>query len=122
MIRIGRLLVFIVVLLVSVSSGAAESLDGLWRSQGYGYLFEIQGASLKTFEVTITTCVPGLTARRDPTQVPDREATFNTNDGDVFFIRAGGAPDRKLLHNEGAASDIRIERLPKMPDVCSRPT
>src|SRR5437773_8269659 len=42
-----------------------------------------------------------------------------TKDGDVYFIRAGGEADRKLLHNDGAASDIRIDRLPMMPKVCN---
>ena len=118
MIRTSRLLIFIVGFLVSGSSEPAESLNGLWRSQGYGYVFEIQGSSLKNFEVTTTTCVPGVTARRDQAELPGRAITFNAKDGDVLLIKAGGSSDHKLLHSEGAASDIRIERLPKMPDVC----
>jgi hypothetical protein len=61
----------------------------VWRSEGYGYVFEIQGQGLKAFEVTTRTCVPSFTAKRDISSVPDREATFRTADGDVYFIRTG---------------------------------
>lgn len=104
------------VLLVAALAGAAPvqapSVDGLWRSQGYGYVFEIEGPTLKAFEVTSTTCVPGFTAALDATAVPGREATFKTPDGQVLFIRAGGTADHRLLHNDGSASDVRIDRIP----------
>jgi hypothetical protein len=98
--------------LVAFASGPASTLDGVWRSQGYGYVFESKGPELKAFEVTATTCVPSFTARRDATAIPGREATFESPDRDLFFIRAAGAGDHKLLHNEGSASDVRIDRLP----------
>src|SRR5690242_5460104 len=78
----------------------AESLDGVWRSQGYGYVYEIHGPALKSFEVTGTTCVPGFTADRDITSAPGREATFTSKEGDVLFIRTGASKDHKLLHND----------------------
>ena len=99
----------------------AQSLDGVWKSRGYGDVYEIHGPTAKTFQITATTCVPGSTAQRDPAIVPGREATF-THDGDVFFIRAGGKKDHKLLHNEGSASDVRLDRVPRLPAVCDHPT
>jgi hypothetical protein len=107
--------------LVFISSAAAESLDGVWKSQGYGSVIEIQGPVLKAFEVTEQTCVPGITAKRDNAVVPDREATFRTADGDVFFVRSGGSADHRLLHYDGSASDVRIDRLPRKPDACDHP-
>ena len=120
-IRITRILT-VVGLLVSVSSAAPDSLDGVWRSEGYGYVFVVKGPTLRKFEITATTCVPTFTARRRAADISAREATFYTKDGDEFFVRTEGASNRKLLHSEGAASDIRIDRLPKMPHVCDRPT
>ena len=99
----------------------SQNLDGAWRSEGYGYVFEIQGNIMQAFEVTATTCVPGFSARRDPTRVADREATFG-NEDDVYFVRTGGTADYRRLHNDGAASDIRIRRLPHKPAVCDPPT
>lgn len=101
---------------------AQQSIDGIWRSQGYGYVFDVQLSGLKSFEVTATTCVPGLTATRSASTAPDREATFTTRDKDVFFVRTGGTPDHKVLHFEGSVSDMRIDRLPRLPSICNPPT
>jgi len=107
---------------VAVVCAQTPSVEGVWLSQGYGCVFEISGLTLKAFEVTATSCVPGFTAERDTTAVPGREATFKTADGDVWFIRGGGASDHKRLHHDGSASDVRIDRLPRLPEVCDHPT
>jgi hypothetical protein len=117
-----RLWMLLANVLLSASSAQTPSFDGVWRSQGYGDVFEIKGPNLRAFEVTATTCVPGLTAVRDDSTIAGREATFRTEDGAEFFIRAGGSADHKILHNEGSASDVRIDRLPRLPDVCDHPT
>src|SRR5512146_1783430 len=91
----------------------ASSMDGVWRTQGYGDVLQIEAASLRAFEVTATTCVPGFTATRATADVPGREATFSIGGGGVFFVRAGGSADHKVVHNEGSASDVRIDRLPR---------
>ena len=110
------------VVLLAVLPLQAQSVDGVWRSQGYGDVYDIHGPTVKTYQVTSTTCVPGFTAQRDPATIADREATFTHDKSDVFFIRSGGKPDHKLLHNEGSASDVRLDRLPHLPAVCDHPT
>lgn len=96
---------------------AAQSLDGVWRSQGYGLVYQFQGDTLKAFEVTSRTCLPGFTAKSDR-----GGSTFRTADNDVFVIRPGGDPDHRLLHEDGSASDIRIDRVPRLPSPCEPPT
>ncbi len=114
------------VLLMAVVAGGVSaqspSMDGVWRSQGYGNVFEIHGPTLNAFEVTTTTCVAGGTAAVDTTPVPGRMATFRTPGGSEMFVRAGGSADHKLLHSEGSASDERIDRIPRLPAVCDHPT
>ena len=78
--------------------------------------------TLNAFEVTNTTCVAGGTAAVDTTPVPGRIATFRIAGGGEMFVRAGGSADHKLLHREGSASDERIDRIPRLPAVCDRPT
>ena len=109
-------------ILLAILPLQAQSADGVWRSRGYGDVFEIQGPTVKTYQVTSTTCVPGFTAQRDSATAAGREATFSHDGGEVFFIRAGGKRDHKLLHNEGSASDVRLDRLPRLPAVCDHPT
>ena len=114
------------VLLMAVVTGGAPtqspSMDGVWRSQGYGHVFVIHGPTLNAFEVTNTTCVAGGAAAVDTTPVPGRMATFRTPGGSEMFVRAGGSADHKLLHSEGSASDERIDRIPRLPAVCDHPT
>jgi hypothetical protein len=99
----------------------SQNLDGVWGSDGYGYVFDVHGTVMQAFEVTAATCVPGFSARRDSTPVTGREATFRDSN-DVYFIRTGGTDDHRLLHRDGAASDIRIRLLPRKPAVCDTPT
>jgi hypothetical protein len=84
---------------IAIWSAQAQELDGVWRGEGYGDVFQIQDSAVKMFQVTATTCVAGSSAEREPGAIEGREATFKTVDGDVFFVRAGGAADHKLLHH-----------------------
>jgi len=40
----------------------------------------------------------------------------------VYFVRSGGEDDHKRLHSDGSASDMRIDRLPRVPEVCDHAT
>jgi Peptidase family S41 len=103
-----------------VAIGSAQSLDGVWRSQGYGDVFRVQGRDLREFEVTSKTCVAGFVARRVATH--DREAAFKIADGGILFLKPGDSDDHKLLHFDSDEYDIRIDRLPEMPRLCDPPT
>lgn len=54
--------------------------------------------------------------------MPDREASFKTKEGRPFFVRPGGTNDHQVLHFDGSASDMRIDRLSRMPAVCGHLT
>jgi hypothetical protein len=103
-------------------SAPAKSLDGIWRSQGYGGVYLIKGPQLTSFEVTATTCVRGISTAKKAMAVSGREATFQRQEADVYFVRSGDENDHKRLHADGSASDIRIDRLERLPDVCNQAT
>ena len=54
---------------IAPRAGSAQSLEGIWQTEGYGYVFEVKGNRLQAYEVTAKTCVPGFTATRDSTAV-----------------------------------------------------
>ena len=54
--------------------------------------------------------------------MPDREATFKMNEGRLFFVRPGGSNEHKVLHLDGSASDMRIDRMSRMPVGCDHLT
>jgi len=117
-----RYLIAGVVFLAVSGSAEAQSLDGVWRTQGYGLILDIRGSRLKAFEVTETTCLPSFEATRDSTPAPGREATFVRSQGQVFFVRIGGSRDHRQLHSDGSASDQRIDRIAQVPARCDPPT
>ena len=43
--------------------GATESFDGLWLTDGYGELIEVQGDNLRAYEITTLSCIPAAKAR-----------------------------------------------------------
>lgn len=109
--------------LVAAAPLSAQSLDGVWKTQGYGFVFQVKDGALTAWEVTSTTCLPSFEATQDTSAaIPGREATFGTKDGDVFFVRAGGSADHRRLHGDGAASDMLIDRIDRVPARCSPPT
>jgi hypothetical protein len=101
---------------------AAAPLDGTWRSQGYGYVFEFHGSAVQAFEVTETTCVRSFSAKRDTREVNGIEATFRGPDELVLFVESGGTTDRRLLQIESSSSFIRIDRILRKPEVCDHLT
>jgi len=109
------------VCLAGAPSVLAQSFDGRWTSEGYGLYFDVSGSTLKAFEVTAISCLPAFTAER----------ASDASNGDVMFkvvdrpttliVRAGGTADRRLLHQNGAASDMVVRRRSAAPEVCAKP-
>jgi hypothetical protein len=67
----------------------AQYSDGLWKSDGYGLLIEIQGESMQAFETTSISCVRSWSAHRSESLSLDGVAVFQ--DGDRVIRIADGA-------------------------------
>jgi hypothetical protein len=102
---------------VGVHSVAAQDLDGVWKSEGYGNVYELDATTMKAFEVTTQTCVPAFTATRVAPPNSGQDEAFRVKGRDPIVISAGKGPDDKLLNRS-----IQITRLPQLPEVCSVPT
>ena len=99
----------------------AQSLEGTWRSEGYGWVFDIRGDSLQAREVTAVSCLPSFRAHRD--SAPAGAVAAFTFDGSPTTIQVlrGGSADQLRLHLEGSASDYIIRRA-AVPAVCNQET
>jgi hypothetical protein len=100
-----------------------DALNGLWQSDGYGLLFEIDGDQLKAFQTTTISCLPAWTAKRQVLVVGDAEAAFliGKGDGPRILVTAGPSADWKFFQiPESAASFVRFRRLAHRPEVCSK--
>jgi hypothetical protein len=100
----------------------AEGLDGTWRSDGYGYLLEIDGKHMRAFETTAVSCIPTWTATRVDKKLDDVEAVFRLEEAPVdIFISAGKSPGSRYFGMPGDASRMLCHRLERRPDLSTRP-
>jgi hypothetical protein len=100
---------------------AAQSLDGAWRSEGYGLYFDVSGSTLNAYELTAVSCLPSFTAERTSGSATS-DTTFRVvGQAGTYTLRADRSPDRRFMHRNGAASDIVIRRLGAAPSQCARP-
>jgi hypothetical protein len=100
----------------------AEELDGVWRTDGYGYLLEIDGKHLRAFESTAVSCIPAWTAVRMDRKADSVEAVFRQEMAPVdILISAGPAPGSRYFGMLGDASRMACRRLPRRPDLTTRP-
>lgn len=120
--RIVITAVLVIASLTSETHIAGQSLDGHWRTEGYGLYFDVAGATLRAYEVTAISCLPSFTAER--TNVVARgDITFKVvNQSGTYAVRPGGTSDRWLVHRNGAASDMVIRRVNAAPKQCAQQT
>ena len=120
--RANRVVMFVALCLGGALAVEAQPLDGSWSSEGYGLYFDVSGRTLKAFEVTAISCLPSFTAQRSAAE-NSADVVFNVVGRPTTYVfRSGGSPDRRLLHMNGAASDIVIRRRRGAPAACSTPT
>ena len=111
--------------LVAISAGGinAQSLDGIWRSDGYGWVIDIRGDSLSAREVTAVSCLPSFRATREASVPPGAVAAFKFVGPPVILqVLPGASADEMRLHLEGSASDYIIRRVSAPPISCNRET
>ena len=117
-IQTGRFVTCFVVALLFAGNVSADSLDGIWVSNGYGLLAEIKGDQVKAFEITAASCVPAWTAKRQPQETGGAEAVLRVDRQPVtILVTPGNTPDVKFFGSQGAASRIEFRRVAKRPEV-----
>ena len=97
-----------------------KSLDGIWLSDGYGYMLEFSGDTLRMSEVTSISCIQTGTARRQAGSNADVFAVEGSSR--KYEIVPGSSDDERQIHNPGAASNIIIRRAAQKPEACTRET
>jgi hypothetical protein len=103
--------------------GEADSLDGIWQSDGYGYVIEAKGNEVDVYEVTKNSAIPSLTATNVDQTPGDGAVDFaNDNDPTTFEIKSTDSDDVKRLHADGSVGDIILNRIDEKPAVFDKPT
>ncbi|MFN0181316.1 MAG: S41 family peptidase, partial [Gemmatimonadales bacterium] len=95
--------------------------SGLWRSDGYGMVWEFQADGLQTWEVTATTCL--RTAKLPKGSPPaGAAAAFLNGAATAWIVRTGWSANQLRVHSPGTVSDIKFRRIGELPTVCRSPT
>jgi Peptidase family S41/Tricorn protease C1 domain len=113
-------LAVVIIAFASVALAGADSLDGYWKSDGYGILLEIDGDAVKASEITAISCLPVFTAKRQA-EPPDGALALFTVMGEPVLMRPGSSADHKFFGFKGAASSIGFRRLGQRPAICDAP-
>jgi Peptidase family S41 len=104
------------------ASFQASSLDGLWASNGYGLLLEINRADVRVWQTTSGSCLLAFNARRIQDLPDGAEAVFVTPEqaGQLtVMIKKTASDDLRQLQVLGTASEIGLKRLTSKPSVCA---
>ncbi|WP_028923227.1 S41 family peptidase [Pseudonocardia acaciae] len=103
--------------------GAGEATappDGVWRSDGYGWVIAVGGGRARTFETTAISCLPAETLDQIGPPGADGTVRYGT-DGVARRTVRRTADGRAVLHPLGTVSEIDLLPLPGLPESCSRP-
>jgi len=110
--------------LLSVSLAAAlqsqRSLDGIWLSDGYGYMLEIAGDQMRLTQVTPVSCLPTGQGSRQASAAG--APVFVVADFGRITLLPGASSDEKQISLPGRASNIVIRRVSEKPAACTRET
>jgi CubicO group peptidase (beta-lactamase class C family) len=94
-----------VLAMISLSSTSAESasspysLDGVWRSDGYGYVVEIDGSNTTLYEETTISCLPVSAVGEDPA-----------------LVVSSTSRDAAQLTLPGRVGSIKLNRIDRLPE------
>ncbi|MFF8726947.1 S41 family peptidase [Streptomyces sp. NPDC015171] len=91
------------------------SIDGVWRTDGYGTVFVVGGGVLREYQTTSVSCVEGDSAKQTG------PADFTTQDGTVLTVRTGEDPDHVRLAADSTVGHRGLTRIRALPAGCTRP-
>jgi Peptidase family S41 len=104
------------------ASFAASGLDGLWASNGYGLLLEIDRADVRVWQTTSDSCLLAFNAQRIQDLPEGAEAAFVTPEQAghlTITIKKTASDDLRQLRVLGTASEIGLKRLSSKPSICT---
>jgi peptidase S41-like protein/tricorn protease-like protein len=100
-----------------------DRLDGIWRTDGYSTIVQISGGTMKTYDTTAISCIPGLLSGTGSGKArADGTRTFTDDDGTVSTITPGWAAGHATWRIDANVNSRALTKLPALPATCSAPT
>ncbi|WP_066943619.1 S41 family peptidase [Microtetraspora fusca] len=96
------------------------SLNGVWRTDGYGTVLSIEGTRLRMYEITEISCLPSGEPFTRIGRGRDGAVTYGVGSTVMISVRPEGR-DRARVDYMGDVADKGLRRLSTLPARCSRP-
>ncbi|WP_260475839.1 S41 family peptidase [Streptomyces sp. WAC 06725] len=105
----------------SAQRPSPASLEGVWRTDGYGSLVTIDGRQLRTYETTAVSCLPGSVrgVRTGPPGAGGR-ADFAVPDGARITVVPRGGDEARLSIQDNVGHRT-LHRIAGLPARCHQP-
>lgn len=91
----------------------------LWRSDGYGRIYALQGDQLSTYEITQISCIPADSLSRIRSVDANGTQGFGSGGAVEATLRIA-ADGRAVYHEVGTVSDVDLLPVPALPAACGR--
>ncbi|MFM2313913.1 MAG: hypothetical protein RLZZ04_3189 [Cyanobacteriota bacterium] len=106
--------------------GETDSLQGLWKSDGYGWIVEAKGDELSFIDVTKNSFIPSFSVNNVDQTPGDGEVDFAATTPDLaafdLKIKSTNDDDVKTVDIEGDSTEITLQRIDEKPEVSEQPT
>ncbi|MCK0070299.1 S41 family peptidase [Kordiimonas laminariae] len=122
-----KYLVFLALgLLVYMQAKATGNLDGVWKTEGYGFLFHIEGSQVSIFGTSGVSCLPSVLSPGSVTYQSGDEYVASFPVAVSGFIEADmrvTAPDNGIRYfsRSDTGSKMKAECLSELPTLCVQP-
>jgi hypothetical protein len=93
----------------------------VWRSDGYGWIYSLNGEHLQIYEITEISCLPSQTLNQVGPPSPDGVIQYGRKGIPRQTLRKG-PNGQATLHLLGLAADVDLLPLGGLPSECSRKT
>ena len=102
------------------ADGSPGALNGVWRTDGYGWVISVKDGQAQTYDTTAISCLPSQTTDQIGQPGSDGTVQYAHKGVAVETLRptGNGQGELRLL---GTAADIDLTRLPALPAACGRP-
>lgn len=113
-------------LLLTLATYPAFAVNGLWKTEGYGFLFEIKGKIVRIFELTDRSCLesvlqPGpLESGRDETEGRFSVTVPGFIDASIQIL-PGPDASTKFFRRTDTATPMTARRIDHKPERCAQP-
>jgi len=99
----------------------AQTLDGLWLSDGGGMLFDIKGETVHVFEITSISCLPSWQAMGSAATANGHNETVFTENAGMRRFTLDRAPNIARFQSDCSTADILFRKMQHSPKSYTEP-